>query len=263
MNNLTPVQRPDKNGHLVTRHVRMEKTSSPSLSALRNAVPVLTVSDRARITDELALLLDADSVNLDALKDNDLANLSSVMENLDKYRDAKVVRELMLPFYIPSYVRDKAHKVKADLHNLARYKRVDRGVFLEETLCFARGLHAYQPLFGGYTAEQNQVMIDVSVVALRMLGEKPDSFEHPDEDMNGEYRSDLDMYYSFFGGDLDDQQDGQLWVRNKKFVDMMERRPEDVERICGIIKQRETIQPDIIETMLDSGNHEALIEGTL
>jgi hypothetical protein len=263
VSNLTPVQRPDKNGHIVTRHVRVENPPPASLSALRNAAPVLTTLDRARITDEVAILLDNDEVDLSPLKDQDLANLSVLMEDLDNERNAKTVRELMQSFVRDSYLRDKAHKVKDDLQNLALYQRVDRDISLDETLCFTRGLHAYQPLFGGYTAEQNQIMIDVSIVALRMLGEKTNSFEYPEDDMDGEFRTDLDMYYSFFGGDVDDQRDSQLWIRNKKFVDMMERRPEDIERICEIIKQRETVQPDIIETMLDSDNHEALIEGTL
>jgi hypothetical protein len=81
--------------------------------------------------------------------------------------------------------------------------------------------------------------------------------------MNGEFRQDLDMFYSFFGGDLEHQRDGSMWIRNQKFVDMVLRRPEDADRISAMIEQRKTIQPDIIETLLDSDSHPSLLEGTL
>lgn len=262
MSNLMPEQRFDKNGHLVTRYVLADKASKTVSPALQAAAPVLVAKDRARLETEVYSVTE-EYTDLSSFNDRDFENLTTVMKELTNPRNISVFRELMRALDPDSYIRGRQPKVKKDLKDLALYHRAGSDVLLTDTLCFTRGLHAYAPLFGGYTEEQNQVMIDVSIVAHHLLASKPDAFEYPEDGEDGEFRSDLDTYYSFFGGDIEEQQDGHLWIRNKKFVDMLERRPEDAERICEVIKQRETIQPDIIETMLDSGNHKSLIEGTL
>lgn len=268
MSHLTPVQRPDKNGVIVTRHVRMEGAPSAPSAALKGAVPFVAVSERSRRISALAGLL-GDAVNevkLDTLSDEAIGYFSSLAEHADRLADTTVLWRLLNPektagdHYMEA---DELPALETDLQGIAQYHRMDRGVPLNETLSFVRGMHFYTPETGSLPTEQGQALIDASVAALKMLGEKSNSFEMPEDDMDGEYRNDLDMFYSFFGGDLENERDGQLWIRNPKFVDMMLRRPEDTARISEVMVQRKTIQADIIETILDSDNHEALIEGTL
>lgn len=268
MSNLIPVQRPDKNGRVVTRHVRADEPSAAPSAALASAVPSLRASERSRMLSAWTAVMgdSQNEIRLDALSDEETGYICSLAEHLGRDADATVMWKLFNPEETATkHYMDVADlpPLTDDLRGLASYHRVDQGVPLSETLSFVRGLDFYSEQFGECTSEQKQALIDVSCVALKVFGERTDAFELPEDDMDGEFRNDLDLYYSFFGGDLDNERDGQLWIRNPRFVDMMLRRPEDAARIAAVMSQRQTIQSDIIEVMLDSGNHEAVIEGTL
>lgn len=268
MSHLVPRQITDKNGVLTTRHVRADNNAVSS-EALKTAAPGMVMPERERIAAALAGLFDDENneIKIDSLSDRDLGYLCNLTEHLHKEADTTVIWKLLNPektamkeHLDPSLMR----RFSDELKDLATYHRLDRELPLYETQSLARGLWAYeQALHGALNKEHAQALIDVSHTALRFLSDKGDAFEYPDYDMDGEYRSDLNMFYSFFGGDLEHAQDGSIWIRNQKFVDMVLRRPDDAERISELIEQRQTIQPDIIETMLDSDNHPSLLEGTL
>lgn len=268
MSRLVPRQITDKNGVLTTRHVRADSADGTSSETLKAAAPVLAASQREYLYASLCALFDDDNneIKLDTLSDMELGFLSSLTEHLDKESDKTVVWKLLNPEKTAqrNYISaGDLPDLNTELKALATFHRMDRGHPLNETLCFVRGLWAYDSMHGGCTQEQAQALIDVSHTALLVLSEKPDAFDYPDEDMDGEFRTDMNMFYSFFGGDLEHERDGSMWIRNKKFVDMVLRRPEDAERISEMIKQRQTVVPDIIETLIDSDNHPSLLEGTL
>ena len=275
MSRLVAVQRADKNGVMVTRHVRADQTTKASSATLKSAVPVIA-SERTRQIGLMTALLndEANEIKLDTLNDQQIACLAELTEymNSSGVDDNLVIKRLLNPKRTASerYMEvEDFPPLSVDLRNLAQYHRLDRGVPLSGTLSFARGLQSYDhvlafdPALYNLDEEKKQAIIDVSITALQVLGEKSNAFDYPDDDMNGELRNDLDMFYSFFGGDLDNQRDGQMWIRNPKFMSLLLSRPEDAGRISAFIVQRQTIQPDIIEVMLDSDNHEALMEGTL
>ena len=269
MSHLVPRQITDKNGVLTTRHVRADQKQNIVSSALTTCSPAVPSQLRKRLIPALNSLFDGDGRNeikIASLGEQELINLNAITEHLENDADITVIWKLLNPTRTANdrYMEPEAlPALSGDLRALATYNRMDQEKPLNETLSFVRGLWAYNTGQEQLSQEKAQALIDVSHTAMRTLSEMKNSFQWPDEDMNGELRSDLNMYYSFFGGDLEDERDGSLWIRNKKFVDMVMRRPEDAERISAMIEQRQTIQPDIIETMLDSDNHPSLLEGTL
>lgn len=102
MSNLVPVQRVDKNGRLVTRHIRPQTASSTPVSAIPS--PTLTTGRKERLKAAHGLIIDRKTLSksslnrlddaINALSDDDIDLASSIVQNA-KSGQGKLIRSIM------------------------------------------------------------------------------------------------------------------------------------------------------------------------
>lgn len=259
MSNLIPVKRMDKNGRAVTRHMKPEKVGN-SAAWLKALTPKLVANERERIIRDCGdFLRDGyNEIALSSLSDKELEDLNSIVTKIELDADFMSLRELLNPTKnAPNGYAAMWPELKYDLEDIALYNKLDEGVTLRSSIPLIRGLNVYG--FRGVKREAHQSLINVSVAASHLLSTSiKDGFLFPDVDHR--MPDNLDNFYSFFE---DDGEVVQRWIRNQRFVDMMERRFDDVDEIIGIMTERKTLQPETIEAILDSDSHSSLKDGAL
>lgn len=267
MSTLIPVKKLDKNGKAVTRHMKPEKAGS-SADRLKVLTPKAAPTEREQFIRDCGdfLLDDENEIPLSSLSDAELDNVKALMEKIELDVDFSTMRKLLNPKKHMPYL--EAPSLANDLSMLARYNRLDEGVKLHETLTMTRGLESYgmfDESFRDMDEDVKQGLVDTAVTALTLLESIPEGFEYPTEyEDNGEdVPNNLDNYYSFFGGNLEGGGDDALWISNDKFVDLIRQRPEKTGEIIEIMKRRHTLQPSIIEAVLDFDSHSSLKDGAL
>jgi hypothetical protein len=257
---LIPEQRFDKNQKLVTRYVK--PVGSTSGSDLSGASPMASLTAADPLLERLAGLIDdkRNEIALASLPHESIHGLKTIAENLTKDADAAVIWKLMNP----KQSRGEGTVLADDIRGLAKYQRLQESVPLNETLSAVRGLWSYD-----YGEEQRigegvaRVLVDAVSVVLPVLEEADGGMDYPDEDEDGEFLHNLDNYYSFFGGDMTDQGDGSLWVRNEEFVKLVKDHVDKADQIFAIIRDRKTIAPQTIRALIETDIHTSLVEGAL
>lgn len=269
MNHLVPVQRPDKNGKVVTRHVKQNGSGDVTQKDIPS--PAMALNDeRSRVLSHVGNMIsdhenEVKIADLDEVTQDHLINLG---DHLNLSADAAVLWKIMNPRgYTKGRFLDAADMppIAKEIRQLALFHSMDKGIALIETLSFARGLDTYTDSegFNPENDEQSKALIDVSIEAQRMLQEEDIHMKGPSYDETEDYVDNEDLYLSGIGGDYDDRLLGQMWLRNKKLVELVVSRPKDSDRIIEIIQSRKTVQPGTIEALLDFGAHDSLSSGAL
>jgi hypothetical protein len=260
VSHLVPVKKMDKNGKIVTRHMKPEKVGNGA-EWLKGLTPKPVARERERIIRDCGdFLLDGENeVSLEQLTDKELADVGVIVSKIELDSDFKRLRELLNPaktFRTQGFVPPPLGE---DLDGLARYNRLDDGIPIDRVLGLTRGLRHYR--YGGLGEKTNKALIDTSLAVLEVLNRGTSGFLHPDEvSKEGEIPEDLDNYHSFFGNDT---YNGQLWIRNRKFVALVIRRSDRADDIINLIETRGLIQPEPIEAILDFDSHSSLKDGAL
>lgn len=257
---LVPEQRLDKNQRLVVRYVK--PVGSAPASDLSGVSPMALLTTADPLLDRLAGLIDdkRNEVTLASLPQESVDGLKSIAEHLTKDADAAVIWKLMNP----KQSRGEGTVLGDDIKGLAKYHRLQESVPLNETLSAVRGVWTYD--YGEVQKIDEEVaraLIDTVSVALPVFEGMDGGFEYPEEDEDGEFLHNLDNYYSFFGGDMTDQGDGSLWVRNDEFVKLIKDHVDKTDKIFDIIRDRKTIAPQTIRALIETDIHTSLIEGAL
>lgn len=260
MTKLIPVKKMDKNGRLVTRHMKPEKVGN-SAEWLKALTPRPVANERERIIRDCGdFLLDGENeVSLSQLTDKELSDVGVIVSKIEFDYDFKKLRELFNPTKTYKRTGCVPPPLGEDLDGLARYNRLEDGISIDRVIGLTRGLRHYQ--YGAFDEKTNKALIDSSLAALEALNSRTSTFLYPDErNEDGEIPEDLDNYHSFFGSD---SYSGKLWIRNRKFVAMVVRRSDRAGEITELIKTRGTIQPETIEAILDFDSHSSLKAGAL
>ena len=259
MRGLIPVKKLDKNGKLVTRHMKPEKVGS-SAAWLKALTPKPVSDERERIIRDCGDFLrdDENEIALASLSDKELADVDVIINKIELDSDFKSFRELFNPRRCG--YGEKTH-VSYALDKLARHNRLDEGISIDRTIGLALGLHRYETLYGGFNDRTNQALIDSSLAVLKQMNSDSSAFLYPDEvDADGGIPDNLGNYYSFFETSPNA---GQVWIRNERFVSLIKRRVGEAEEIISIIESRGIIQPEPIEAILDLDSHSSLKAGVL
>jgi hypothetical protein len=259
VSNLIPVKKVDKNGRVVTRHMRPEKVGN-SAAWLKALTPVPVANERERIIRDCGdFLRDGyNEIALSSLSDKELEDLNSIVTKIELDADFASLRELFNPTkHAPNGYAAMWPELKYDLEDIALYNKLDEGVPLKVSIPLIRGLNVHR--FRSVKQEAHQALADISFAASRLLSTTiKDGFLFPE--VGRPMPDNLDNFYSFFE---DDGEVVKRWIRNQRFVDMVGRRFNDVDEIIRIMTERKTLQPETIEAILDSEAHSSLKDGAL
>lgn len=258
MSGTVPVKKVDKNGKLVTRHVKPAKAGDAAWTQTLPVVPPVA-NERERIIRACGdFLLDGwNEISLSSLSDKELSDLDAIVSKIDLDSDFKVMRELFNPTKnAPNSDPMMWPELKYDLDYIARYNRLSEGVQLKTSLPLIRGIQAYE--HRSVPRKAHQALMDVSVAAIEVIGTFKDGFVYPKVSSN--MPTDLDNYWSFFE---DDGEVTMRWMRNQKFISLVCRRVDEADEIVRIMKERNTIRPETIEGILDTDSHSSLKAGVL
>lgn len=258
MSNLIPVMKVDKNGRVVTRHMRPEKVGNSAAWA-KALTPAPVANERERIIRDCGdFLRDGyNEIALVSLSDKELEDLNSIVTKIELDADFMSLRELLNPTKnAPNGYVEMWPELKYDLEDIARYNKLDEGVTLKVSIPLIRGLNVHR--FRSVKQEAHQALADVSFTASRLLSTTiKDGFLYPDV---RPVPDNLDNFYSFFE---DDGEVVKRWIRNQRMVDMVARRFSESDEIIRVMTERKTLQPEMIEAILDTDSHASLKDGTL
>lgn len=259
MSSLIPVKKIDKNGRAVTRHMRPEKVGN-SAAWLKALTPSPVANERERIIRDCGdFLRDGyNEIALSSLSDKELEDLNSIVTKIELDADFKSLRELLNPTKnAPNGYVEMWPELKYDLEDIARYNKLDEGITLKVSIPLIRGLDVHR--FRSVKQEAHQALIDTSIAASRLLSTTiKDGFLYPD--VGRPMPDNLDNFYSFFE---DDGEVVKRWIGNQRFVDMIGRRFNEADEIIRVMTERNTLQPETIEAILDTDSHSSLKDGAL
>lgn len=259
MSQLIPVLKADKNGKLVTRHVRAEKVGNAAEWA-KALAPKPVVNERERIIRDCGdFLRDGhNEIALSSLSDKELDDLNSIVSKIELDSDFKSLRELLNPSKnAPHGYAEMWPELKYDLEDIARYNKLDEGVTLKVSIPLIRGLDVYASR--SVKPAARQALLDLSIKASHVLSTKvKDGFLYPN--FPAPVPDNLNNFFSFFD---DDGEVTKRWIRNQRFIDMAGRRFQEIDEIMRIMEERVTLQPELIEAILDSEAHSSLKDGAL
>lgn len=260
-NNLVPEKRLDKHQKLVTRYVKAEGDApSADLAAVK---PTITPKSDPVLSRFADLIADKDNeLKLEYLSQESLADMKGIAEHISKESDVSVVWKIMNPMLSNS----TNIVVEADIKGVAKHHRLQEGFPLNETLSAVRGLWAYddnQRWKGNLDEATVQILVDTVSVVLPVLESKPNAYDYPPDGDDGEFAYGLPNFFSFFGGDVEGNGDGALWIRNNDFVDLIKDHVDKAEQIFSIIREREVLSPQMIRAIIETDTPSALLDGAL
>lgn len=241
MTELTPDPRQDKNGKTTTRWVRDAATRGVS-PALRHAAPITppTPLDRAPFLSAISEVTKVifNPSDVDDMSDDAVRAAEGLMPQVMK----STFDRQALTSWIGPYGDVTPSKTTGEVMGVARYQRLSEGVPLTFTICAVRGLQNYADY--GYDENQTQALVDLTYVVTKSMQHDPRS----------SLRKAVDLID--YGNDV-------YWIADRALADLITTRLESTDAILSIVAKRDTVDAELIASLLDSGVSDALLEGAL
>lgn len=238
---LIPEPMQDKNGKTTTRWVRKSAAGQAS-PALRTAVPIGTPAPLDRmpflrsISEVTKVIFDLSDI--DDMSDEAVRALDEILPQIMK----SPFDRQALTSWIGPYSEMNGQNTTTEVMDVTRYQRMTEGVPLTFTICAARGLDNYTQ--DGYDENQTQALVDVTYAIAKSLQHDP----------NSSLRKAVDFF---------DYERNLYWIADRALADIITTRLESTGAIISIVAQRDTADPELIASLLDSGVTDVLLEGAL